>query len=101
MSKIERAGGEDVRKEEEFRVEGRGKTKERKPWGGGRKRKGYGDREIARQSEDGMGKAIRTWAIAGYYRDVRDVSSIILIAEITVASTGVPPSRPRSRPPRL
>lgn len=41
-----------------------------------------------------MRKAIRTWAIAGYYRDVRDVSSIILIAEITVASTRVPPSRP-------
>lgn len=35
-------------------------------------------------------KAIRTWAIAEYYRDVRDVSSIILIAEITVASTAVP-----------
>jgi len=33
------------------------------------------------------GKAIRTWAIARYYVDVRDVSSIILIAEITAAST--------------
>lgn len=43
--------------------------------------------EIARQSVGGTGKAIRTWAIARYYVDVRDVSSIILIAEITVAST--------------
>jgi len=42
--------------------------------------------EIARQSVGGTGKAIRTWAIARYYVDVRDVSSIILIAEITVAS---------------
>ena len=45
--------------------------------------------------EDGKGKAIRTWAIPGYYGDVRDVSSIILIAEITVASMAVttpPPS---------
>lgn len=65
------------------------------------KRKGYGDWEIARHCKSGMGKAIRTWAIAGYYRDVRDVSSIILIAEITVASTALPPSSPRSQPPRL
>lgn len=43
--------------------------------------------EIARQSVGGTGKAIRTWAIARYYVDVRDVSSIILIAEITAAST--------------
>lgn len=43
--------------------------------------------EIAKQSAGGTGKAIRTCAIAGYYRDVRDVSSIILIAEITTAST--------------
>lgn len=39
------------------------------------------------------GKAIRTWAISEYYVDVRDVSSIILIAEITVASTAIPGSR--------
>ena len=37
------------------------------------KGQGNREREIAE-------KAIRTWAIAGYYRDVRDVSSIILIA---------------------
>lgn len=43
--------------------------------------------EIARQSVGGTGKAIRTWAIAGYYVDVRDVSSIILIAQITATST--------------
>lgn len=42
--------------------------------------------EIAKRSVGGTGKAIRTWAIAGYYGDVRDVSSIILIAEITGAS---------------
>lgn len=52
--------------------------------------KGYGDAEIAKQIEGGTGKAIRTWAIAGYYGDVRDVSSIILIAEITVASMVAP-----------
>lgn len=50
--------------------------------------------EIARQSVGGTGKAIRTWAIAGYYVDVRDVSSIILIAEITAASTA--PTAPLS-----
>lgn len=43
--------------------------------------------EIAKRTVGGTGKAIRTWAIAGYYGDVRDVSSIILIAEITGAST--------------
>lgn len=42
--------------------------------------------EIAKRGVGGTGKAIRTWAIAGYYGDVRDVSSIILIAEITGAS---------------
>lgn len=54
---------------------------------GARKRARVMALEIARQSVDGTGKAIRTWAIARYYVDVRDVSSIILIAEITVAST--------------
>lgn len=66
--------------------------------GGGRRfakeaRKGYGEREIgssARRARARSGKAIRTWAIAGYYGDVRDVSSIILIAKITVASTPRP-----------
>lgn len=54
---------------------------------GARKRARVMALEIARQSVGGTGKAIRTWAIARYYVDVRDVSSIILIAEITVAST--------------
>lgn len=49
--------------------------------------------EIAKRNVGGTGKAIRTWAIAGYYGDVRDVSSIILIAEITVASTRPLPVR--------
>lgn len=53
---------------------------------GARKRARVMALEIARQSVGGTGKAIRTWAIARYYVDVRDVSSIILIAEITVAS---------------
>lgn len=61
--------------------------------------------EIAKQSVGGTGKAIRTWAIAGYYGDVRDVSSIILIAKITGASTARPtnvPSPPyRATPPTL
>lgn len=60
--------------------------------------------EIAKQSVGGTGKAIRTWAIAGYYGDVRDVSSIILIAKITGASTARPtnvPSPPyQATPPR-
>lgn len=43
--------------------------------------------EIVKQSAGGTGKAIRTCAIAGYYEDVRGVSSIILIAKITAAST--------------
>lgn len=30
--------------------------------------------EIARRGVGGTGKAIRTWAIAGYYGDVRDQS---------------------------
>lgn len=54
---------------------------------GARKRARVMALEIARQSVGGTGKAIRTWAIARYYVDVRDVSSIILIAEITAAST--------------
>lgn len=57
----------------------------RKGGGGGmvRKRARVMVFEIARRGVGGTGKAIRTWAIAGYYGDVRDVSSIILIAEIT------------------
>lgn len=54
---------------------------------GARKRARVMALEIARQGVGGTGKAIRTWAIARYYVDVRDVSSIILIAEITAAST--------------
>lgn len=54
---------------------------------GARKRARVMALEIARQSVGGTGKAIRTWAIARYYVDVRDVSSIILIAKITAAST--------------
>lgn len=54
---------------------------------GARKRARVMALEIARHSVGGTGKAIRTWAIARYYVDVRDVSSIILIAEITAAST--------------
>lgn len=54
--------------------------------GGARKRARVMVFEIAKRSVGGTGKAIRTWAIAGYYGDVRDVSSIILIAEITGAS---------------
>lgn len=47
--------------------------------------------EIAKRGVGGTGKAIRTWAIAGYYGDVRDVSSIILIAEITGVFRWRPP----------
>lgn len=47
--------------------------------------------EIAKRGVGGTGKAIRTWAIAGYYGDVRDVSSIILIAEITGVLRWRPP----------
>lgn len=65
---------------------------------GARKRARVMALEIARQSVGGTGKAIRTWAIARYYVDVRDVSSIILIAEITVASTAPTALSPCSTP---
>lgn len=70
---------------------------------GARKRARVMVLEIARQSVGGTGKAIRTWAIARYYVDVRDVSSIILIAEITAASTppaALGPSTSSPLPPR-
>lgn len=69
---------------------------------GARKRARVMALEIARQSVGGTGKAIRTWAIARYYVDVRDVSSIILIAEITAASTAPTALGPPSlSPPRV